>query len=143
MKQAIKRARERAQGRRTGEGGFTLIELLIVIAIMAVLAAVVAVTLTQFTGNGQKEACKSTRETVETAAGSYRANTGNEPASLGALIPDYMKKPGSDWTTVGNTMTFTKTGATVTLLVDAAGPPQVVAPDAATGEWTTVNGNCA
>ncbi|MCZ7628337.1 MAG: prepilin-type N-terminal cleavage/methylation domain-containing protein [Microthrixaceae bacterium] len=53
-----------------GQGGFTLIELLVVIAILAELAGGRIIGIGAMRTNAQKTACKSDKDTVETAAGS-------------------------------------------------------------------------
>jgi len=78
----------------TGQGGFTLIELLVVIAILAVLAGAAIIGIGAMRTNAQKTACKSDKDTVETAAEAYRIDTGASTyASTAQLISsDYIKK---------------------------------------------------
>ncbi len=58
--------------RMRGQGGFTLIELLVVIAILAVLGGAVVIGIGALRGNAEEEACKTDRETIETAAEAYK-----------------------------------------------------------------------
>jgi prepilin-type N-terminal cleavage/methylation domain-containing protein len=76
---------------RKGEGGFTLIELLIVIIILGVLAGIVVFSVRGITDRGEVSACKTEVRTVETAVEAYVAeNDGAVPASLAALVPDFL-----------------------------------------------------
>lgn len=85
-----------------GQGGFTLIELLVVIAILAVLAGAAIIGIGAMRTNAQKTACKSDKDTVETAAEAFRIDNENSGYStLGDLITaDYIKKgiTGADFT---------------------------------------------
>ena len=77
-----------------GQGGFTLIELLVVIAILAVLAGAAIIGIGAMRTNAQKTACKSDKDTVETAAEAYRIDTGASTYSTTAQLisSDYIKK---------------------------------------------------
>lgn len=77
-----------------GQGGFTLIELLVVVAILAVLAGAAIIGIGAMRTNAQKTACKSDKDTVETAAEAYKVDTQkNTYDTLAQLIAsDYVKK---------------------------------------------------
>ena len=72
-----------ARRRMRGQGGFTLIELLVVIAILAVLGGAVVIGVGSLRGNAHSEACKTDRNTLETAIQAY--NVSNPSATLTAL----------------------------------------------------------
>lgn len=80
---------------RKDESGFTLIELLIVIVILGVLAAVVVFSVRGITDRGDVAACKTNASTAETAVEAYYAKEGSNPASLAALVPDFLKSDPS------------------------------------------------
>lgn len=78
--------------RSPGDEGFTLIELLIVIVILGVLAAIVIFAVGAFTGEGELEACKTDAKNVETAAEAFKAQNGNYPGTVAALVPNYLRE---------------------------------------------------
>ena len=92
--------------------GFTLVELLIVIVILGILATVTVFAVRGITDKGQENSCKVERRAIETAFESYFADTGNDAASLAALVPDYLKtNPSTRWDfTVGNPPTIAGAG---------------------------------
>ena len=81
---------KRLQEARKNEKGFTLIELLIVIVILGVLAGIVVFAVGGITDTGKSSACKTARKTVETGVEAFRAQTGNYPGSVAALVPGYL-----------------------------------------------------
>lgn len=92
--------------------GFTLVELLIVIVILGILATVTVFAVRGITDKGQENSCKVERRAIETAFESYFADTGNDAASLTALVPGYLKTdPSARWNfTAGNPPTIAGTG---------------------------------
>lgn len=80
---------------RKAESGFTLIELLIVIVILGVLAGIVVFSVRGISDRGDTSACKSNLKTAEVAVEAYYAKNGSNPASLAALVPDYLKSDPS------------------------------------------------
>lgn len=87
----------RARAARRDDKGFTLIELLIVIVILGVLAAVVVFSVRGITDRGDTSACRANLATTETAIEAFVAQspTGAYPASLAALVPDYLRSDPS------------------------------------------------
>ena len=85
------------KSRMRGQGGFTLIELLIVIAILGILAGVVVYAVGGTTDSAKKNACKTEKATIETAAEAFKADsvTSAYPATLAALTPKYLKSDPS------------------------------------------------
>jgi type II secretion system protein G len=77
------------------EDGFTLIELLIVIVILGVLAAIVVFSVRGITDRGEVAACKTNVSTAETAVEAYYAKNGSYPATLAAVVPDFLKSDPS------------------------------------------------
>lgn len=93
-------ALSRARNVRRDEGGFTLIELLIVIIILGVLAAVVVFSVRGITDTGEESACKTEYRTVQTAIEAFYANDPapkNYPATLAALVPNYLREAPSEY----------------------------------------------
>jgi prepilin-type N-terminal cleavage/methylation domain-containing protein len=91
MRNTIKRMRDRDEG-------FTLVELLVVIAILGVLAGIAVFTLSGSTDKASAAACKANARTVESAAAAYHADTGDWPATMAALVPDYLRSAPTDVT---------------------------------------------
>ena len=117
----MRRFTDRLTEARRDQRGFTLIELLIVIVILGVLAAIVVFSVRGITDRGDEAACKSNVKSAEVAVEAYYAKEGENPASLGDLVTDYLK---TDPTTVD--------------------PKQRVAYNAGTGEVTPAAGSaCA
>ena len=82
---------ERLRASRKGEDGFTLIELLIVIVILGVLAGIVVFSVRGITDRGDTSACKSNQKTAEVAVEAFYAKNGSNPATIAALVPDFLK----------------------------------------------------
>jgi len=83
--------------RQMGQGGFTLIELLVVIAILAVLAGLAVIGIGAMRDNANKQACKTDKDTAETAAQAWLVDDANNYANLNLTAlttAKYLKKPG-------------------------------------------------
>jgi prepilin-type N-terminal cleavage/methylation domain-containing protein len=98
---------------KKNESGFTLIELLIVIVILGILAAIVVFAVGGITDRGKVSACKADVKTVEVGAEAAFAQTGSYPASMAAMVPQWLHEVPS------------ATNYTVTYTVNV-GPPQSV-----------------
>ncbi|MEQ6900026.1 prepilin-type N-terminal cleavage/methylation domain-containing protein [Nocardioides sp. YIM 152588] len=86
---------DRLRAARRDQAGFTLIELLIVIVILGVLAAVVVFSVRGINDTGEAAACEANVSTAETAVEAFYAQNGSNPASLAALVPDFLKSDPS------------------------------------------------
>lgn len=83
-----------------GQAGFTLIELLVVVAILAILVGVAVVGVGAMRDNANTTACKSDKDTVETAALANDIEDGTKAATGAALeTSGYLKKvrDGANW----------------------------------------------
>jgi general secretion pathway protein G len=84
--------------------GFTLVELLIVIVILGILATVTVFAVRGITDKGQQNSCKVERRAIETAFEAYFADQGADVATIGGLVPGYLKTdPSARWTFTGGT----------------------------------------
>ena len=78
--------------------GFTLVELLIVIVILGILATVTVFAVRGITDKGQLNSCKVEKRAIETAFEAYYADQGSDVATLGGLVPGYLKTdPSARW----------------------------------------------
>jgi general secretion pathway protein G len=78
--------------RHRGQAGFTLIELLVVIAILAILGGVAVFAVGSLTDQAEDSACGIESRTVKTAVQAFKAdNGGTYPATLAALVPDWLE----------------------------------------------------
>ena len=95
--------------------GFTLVELLIVIVILGILAAVTVFAVRGITTKSQTNSCAVEKRAIETATEAFFADTGADAATMGALVPGYLRTdPSARWTlTAGSPPDITKvaTGA--------------------------------
>lgn len=95
-----------------GQGGFTLIELLVVVAILAILAGAAIVGVGAMRNNARATACKSDRDTIQTALEAYDVARLNDTgynagsATLADIVTDKLVKKvnANDWT---SPVTFT------------------------------------
>lgn len=113
----MRRLTDRLSAARRNDGGFTLIELLIVIVILGVLAAIVVFSVRGIADRGDASACKANKATAETAIEAFIANspTGAKPATLAALVPDYLHSDPSAAGVKGTIrVTYDSTTGTVT-----------------------------
>ncbi|MGE4357635.1 MAG: prepilin-type N-terminal cleavage/methylation domain-containing protein [Candidatus Omnitrophota bacterium] len=72
--------------------GFTLIELLIVIAIIGILAAAILPRFTSFNIQARTNTTRANLAALRGALIQYRANEGDWPSNLDALVPVYIEK---------------------------------------------------
>lgn len=72
--------------RRTRRSAFTLIELLLVLVILAVLATIVVVNFNSIFGQSDTTKAQTDISNLETALKMYRANVGEFPPNLDALV---------------------------------------------------------
>ena len=63
--------------------GFTLIELLIVLTILAILVATATISLTQFIGTGETEACHHDARALQSAVLAFRTQDSGWPTADG------------------------------------------------------------
>jgi prepilin-type N-terminal cleavage/methylation domain-containing protein len=82
----VKHLRSRRTDQSLLERGFTLVELLVVIVILGILAAVVVFAVGGSEEDANVKACLAERNTVEAAMEAYKSQTGDYPASNGAMI---------------------------------------------------------
>jgi general secretion pathway protein G len=105
------RLQQRVRAARGGEGGFTLIELLIVIVILGVLAGIVVFSVNFITDRGTNAACKTDIKNVQAAVEAYRAQNTGYPASMDALVPNFIRS-APDTTSATRKYTIAYDGAT-------------------------------
>ena len=72
--------------------GFTLIELLIVIAIIGILAAAILPRFTSFNLQARDATTRANLAALRGALIQYRANEGDWPSNLTAIVPVYIEK---------------------------------------------------
>lgn len=72
--------------RRASEQGFTLIELLVVIAVLAILAAIVLFNVVGVTTRGNKSACDTDKETVQTAVDAFINDNNNSAGTAPNIL---------------------------------------------------------
>ena len=97
-----------------GQSGFTLVELLVAVAILAILAGVAVFAIGGLTGGASKNACKTERDTFQTAVAAATA-TGGRPGdsiSLGSVTAS--ATTSTTLVAGGATVAVPATGATIT-----------------------------
>jgi general secretion pathway protein G len=85
-----------------GAKGFTLIELLVVIIILGVLAAVAIFAVGNIGSNSKIKACKTERDTLQSAVQAYYAQTDPNvyPTAIGDLVNGNAAQKDSEGNTV-------------------------------------------
>jgi len=83
-------------GRQTARPGFSLIELTAVLVIMGLLMAGAAISIPKLMKRSKTRITKTSMVTIKTAISTYMAdNAGETPASVTALIPEFLDE-GAD-----------------------------------------------
>lgn len=77
---------------------FTLMEILVVVAIMVILAGLGTVALMNELEKSREKTAGINAKTIKSAAMSFKTDTGNWPASLNELVPQYLERPETLWT---------------------------------------------
>lgn len=88
----------RSQARR-GRAGFSLLELVLVLVILGLLATVGTLAVGPLLNNAKIATTKSTMGTIKTAITSYQLQNGSLPASIQAMVPNYLEAGNlnDDW----------------------------------------------
>lgn len=72
------------------EDGFTLIEMLLVLLVISVLIILIIPNIAAQSANVQDTGCDAQVKMVQSQIQAYTLNEGNAPASISALVPDYL-----------------------------------------------------
>jgi prepilin-type N-terminal cleavage/methylation domain-containing protein len=98
---------------RKSDKGFTLTELLVVIAILGILAAVVVFAVGGIQNNSKDSACKTEKQTLQTAEEAYYAQHNNTYTDVAGLKGANLLKtdPGYYTITTGGANGYTVTTA--------------------------------
>lgn len=72
--------------------GFTLIELMVVITIISILVAVLNASFQGARDNARNKAIQSSLSEMQLAIELYKSQTGAYPATLSALVPEYISQ---------------------------------------------------
>ena len=130
MKNIIRRVVAR---REHGDAGFTLIELLVVVLILGVLSGITIVAVSDARANSVVSACNTDKVELIKALDAYKADPShdNYPATLAALVPDYLHQlPNTSAAKGEYYFTYNPTGT-----------PKVT-PQASTGKNIITSTNC-
>ncbi|GAA3725133.1 competence type IV pilus major pilin ComGC [Salinicoccus jeotgali] len=73
-----------------GEEGFTLIEMLLVLLVISVLIILIIPNIAAQSANVQDTGCEAQVRMVQSQVESYTLNEGAPPASINALVPEYL-----------------------------------------------------
>jgi Tfp pilus assembly protein PilE len=85
--------RQRAAHRNPGrEDGRTLLEFLVAIIVVGILASAAIFTATRMGTHRTAAECKADMRNIEVASEAMYASTGTKPATLKALVPEYLKR---------------------------------------------------
>lgn len=71
--------------------GFTLVELMVVVLIIGILVAIAIPVFNAARANAWRRSCHANQRTLEGAAQSFQAETGDLPANVAAMVPQYVK----------------------------------------------------
>lgn len=72
------------------EDGFTLIEMLLVLLVISVLIILIIPNIAAQSRNVQDTGCDAQVKMVQSQIEAYTLNEGSAPASINALVPDYL-----------------------------------------------------
>lgn len=72
------------------EDGFTLIEMLLVLLVISVLIILIIPNIAAQSRNVQDTGCDAQVKMVQSQIEAYTLNEGSVPASINALVPDYL-----------------------------------------------------
>lgn len=75
---------QRIRSSKAAEAGFTLVEMVVVVAVIGILASVAVLAIGNTTEASKEAACEADLATVQTAADSYYAATGDYIAVRGS-----------------------------------------------------------
>lgn len=124
-------------GRHMARPGFSLIEITAVILLIGILAAGAAVAILPQVQRARVNTTKNSMNTIKSAMNSYMVATNQPPATLAALVPDYLEE-GSLEDAWGNAYYYALTpgGANAYQLVSAGKDGDMTTPDDNIDLWT-------
>jgi general secretion pathway protein G len=83
-------------GTRRSQSGFTLIELIVVVTIVGILASVALINVRYATRKANEAALKDNLFTMRKAIDTYYGDKQHYPATLDALVPNYLRSIPKD-----------------------------------------------
>jgi prepilin-type N-terminal cleavage/methylation domain-containing protein len=98
--------------------GFTLIELLVVISIIGILASLLMINFNEARDNARNKSIRAGMGQMQLAIEGYKAQNRRYPASISALVPEYMAElpdsadSGNSNCDIDNSQYLTDTGGT-------------------------------